>query len=440
MADMPISNRNCRHSNTSESTQVIIVALLWGAIFAAMLTLGACQEKNLPRPLYPLTPGTPIPSTKPMGFREDGWKAIAIPLPEPNRYQVQLSWSADSAPRAWLVHRKLAEEIFGATQIATLEGKETSFVDGSVQAGKTYTYFLGAAETSDYHIVGKASVSIPRDLEVTGVQMHTHIEGIHRLFFAPGSRLVTQGREVSIDVGEVISLGGTIENFAPGQTAGPGTDGRAGGSVTLIAQSATGQLLLHARGENGGVGLAGKVGLRGGAGARGNDGICDVHSVWSWLMDLLVPAAYAERDIRDPMRRRQETFCKVQTGDGNPGARGPAGENGGSGGRGGDSALFYVEIKVPQKFEVRPFVVSGIGGAGGPGGAGGIGGPGGAPGNRNCNECRAAGFGSNRPPGLNGATGSKGLDGMKQPVCIRLGNGMIGDCDRYYRTRGENHG
>ena len=430
------NSRSWCHVPAFESLGMFLVSLIWLGLFAGALLLAACQDKST-RVFYP-PPATPAPT--PITFQDSKWQVTVQPLPEPNRYRVVLSWGADRQPRAWTLHRKDRGETVGATQLATLEGGESTYVDGAVSAGENYSYILGTVDGDNYRIVARTTIQIPRDLEITGAQSHQRITGYHRLFLAPGSTLLTQGRALHVEVDEIVSLGGIVSTFLPGATATLGQDGRGGGSIVIRAKRARGVLFIQSRGENGGRGFPGGGGQLGPAGGKGSDGACDRRLVFSWLMNLLIPEAHAEprdRDIRDPQRRSWETYCKTQPGSGLPGGRGLTGETGRPGGRGGDSARVLVEITDPTGFQVRPSTLVGNGGSGGGGGPGGAGGAGGQPGARPCNECPPASTGPTGSLGPIGSTGATGPTGIEQPICLKLASGVVGDCDRYFSTAGE---
>lgn len=404
--------------------------------------LVACKGGNDPAssqgPSHtPVTaPTGPVPVCPPDSQDECPLRATTEALPEPNKYRVHLSWPAVGAARGWIIQREDHQGFM--RHLITLEADKRSFVDASVRAGEPYRYELGAMGESGFVVRGTAQFKIPFDFLVTGVIPAPDLKGVNRVFFSPASRIITYGQTFEVNVNEIVSENGTIETFPEGRRADTENAGRAGGLVQIRAKTGRGVLHIVARGENGGAGAPGGAGAAGPKGTRGNEGQCDQR--WTRALGSpvfnLIPVAYAGRDpgdIRDPIRRRLESYCKTQTGDGAPGGQGFQGSAGNAGRGGGDSAKVYVQIDDPARIQIKPYVFVGMGGSGGSGGQGGPGGPGGDPGDRRCNECRAANSGPPGGQGPAGLQGPGGPNGQAQPICLRLNSASFGDCDTFPR-------
>jgi hypothetical protein len=76
---------------------------------------------------------------------------------------------------------------------------------------------------------------IPRDLELRGNNTFKNIDGINRLFLYRDTVLTTQGEDVTLQVGEIISDDALLQTFPVGQKAPAGQSGRAGGKLKIVA-------------------------------------------------------------------------------------------------------------------------------------------------------------------------------------------------------------
>lgn len=104
-----------------------------------------------------------------------------------------------------------------------------------------------------------ASVSIPKDLVIQGrVELASlqpqdlKVEG--RLFFTKGSKLVTNGARVQLEVGDLFSQGGEIVTWDSESQALPGQHGADGGVIHLKVKNLKGPLQVVLRGQKGGSG------------------------------------------------------------------------------------------------------------------------------------------------------------------------------------------
>ncbi|PIS11674.1 MAG: hypothetical protein COT73_02730, partial [Bdellovibrio sp. CG10_big_fil_rev_8_21_14_0_10_47_8] len=98
-------------------------------------------------------------------------------------------------------------------------------------------------------------VKVPRDLVIEGnmtLQQNTNWNIYHRVYFPKNTTLTTMGYQLIIQTDEIIAQGGKLQTFPPGSTSG--TNGRSGGSITLLAATASGELQVELRGQKGGEG------------------------------------------------------------------------------------------------------------------------------------------------------------------------------------------
>ncbi len=387
----------------------------------AVLIVAACdqeEDKGIPKP---------PPQTVLLGAQIE-------PLPAPNQYRVHLKWKMKEDPAAWRLRREVRSE--GAKPLVTLDGSEREYVDTTVSAGETYKYYL---ETSEGSAKAEVTALVYSDLVIQGV-MTPESFAAHRLFFTPGSKIRTEGKDVQINVEEIISDGGTVESFHYGQTAPEEQPGRAGRRIEIRAKRASGLLYVTAQGENGGRAARGASitqpaergprGVNGQCGYRGTEVNCesltaDNLELWRRLAATPGPTQHVYQDALSKL------YCKVQPGDGGPGLPGKQGEKGGTGGAGGDSGEIYVRVENAANFEVKPNLYPGHGGEWAPGGNGGPGGPGGDPGRQDhLKLCRLATQGPDGPNGLMGPWGEKGKEGRLQTFCLHLGSTRLGTCDQ----------
>lgn|ERR1017187_7975491 len=213
--------------------------------------------------------------------------------------------------------------------------------------------------------------------------------------FRNGGRLVTNGVNLELDAGIIVSDRGAILSFdesarqSTGQ-AGPGNSGKSGlsaGTVVMNASIRANDILL--------VSLPGQDGQRGGSGAGGAAG---------------APGPRGENGA-------DHLFdCAHGAGNGGNGSQGGKGGSGGDGGAGGNGGHLILRGELAQKRVQIEF--SALGGRGGDGGTGGPGGPGGAggPGGSHTTYCRDGSPGANGPVGPPGDPGRRGPEGQKGSI------------------------
>ncbi len=260
------------------------------------------------------------------------------------------------------------------------------------------------------------------------VVMTSYPDRIGRLIILETGVLVTNGHQLSLEVEELVSHGGTIDTTSMSPIPQNGEDGRHGKTFHLSAKSGRGSLKVLAKGQAGAKGTKGATGSTGAKGGRGNNGEYSSERRCWFSVDPIGPMSPIEPEPRCP----REYFCSKQTGDGGQGHRGGQGGKGGAGGNAGLSSPILIEVVDPSKLTVTTQIDEGLAGAGGDGGNGGPGGVGGDPGSRDSkNLCRVANPGPRGPSGPQGLAGESGATGDKGPVCLVLGTAKIGDCKHF---------
>ena len=427
-----IKNRcrdEARKRQLIENAQLCFVAVIWLVVLTLMLTLSACAPKAGDKPPV----ASPVPKQEALKVRVAG-------AADPNSYLARLEWNHDTVPQHWLIHRKNHDKAGETVQIAVLDGKERSAVDGTVQPGARYTYILAAVTDPHYAIKGKAEVSVPRDKELVGSFAAPDFTGISRVFLRRDAKLLVGAAPLKIEVDEIFSDGASIETFPSGQAALPGVNGRSAGDITIRARRASGTLAITTNGERGGDGIYGSPGQRGATGTPGTPGRWDMNPeayrvfnksyVDSWKLAM-------ERDPKPPGHPEWQHkvgnwswyVCATEPTDGGRGGNGTTGGDGGLGGNGGDSAKVHVEIAEDSDFKVDAVGQPGGWGLPGRGGLGGPGGSGGPPGPRDQGHlCREPQPGPKGSDGLAGRPGRYGEAGKRKGVCVRIGPRASSDC------------
>jgi hypothetical protein len=358
------------------------------------------------------TPKTEAPNND---TTNEAFRAEVMTGSIPNSYAVRLTWVGSKDAMGWLIRRwdMKTEPI----TIATLKKDAREFVDQKIVANHLYRYALRALPRSKGYAIQEAMVVIPKDVVLKGENHLKSISKVNRLFFAPGSKIITDGSPFSIDAKEIYSEGGIIETFPENQTAAPGSDGRIAEAISVSASGGAGRLYIYSRGENGGRGISGKPGLQGAAGEDGHDAEIEISDLVLGALNDAAPfsrqAPHFQADAKDLLH------CKSPADDGTIGSPGTSGGVGGNGGKGGDAAQVFVNITDHSKLQVDTFYIPGHGGAGGVGGPGGPGGVGGNPGSQDPLElCASARRGERGPQGPKGKTGEPGEDGNEPPPFI----------------------
>lgn len=341
-------------------------------------------------------------------------KIEVIPLPQPNDYEVKITWAAlEKDPSHWsIIRHSPRKEI---VSLATLPREKREYIDRShLVAGVVYTYFVKALDSDESHFFLKAEVQIPKDLEIKQKAVVSEITGYRRLFLRKEGRILPQFENLRIDVQEILSQEGVIQNFESKQEANLGIPGRSGGLLWIRAQKASGILHVVGNGERGGQGLPGAQGLMGTPGTKGLHGL----------------AAISFPNFKNPSPGN--FHCTRPPTTGGPGAIGGMGGPGGVGAKGGDSGRLYIEIENPSGFQLKDVLTPGEGGLAGKGGEGGLGGIGGPPGDLDeFGVCPRAETGPMGPRGKEGLPGENGKSGDLGPKCLKLANIFYGDCESF---------
>ena len=380
---------------------------------AAILSMSACAIKQDPHSAeFFITSASTL-------------SAEVSPLQSFGVYQVHLKWKPIDGASSIAIKR--IDDSGRAIQLDLLPGSATEYVDQTARHKMNYVYRV-APVTADAGLVEGEPVEVitPTDLLIDHDQVLSNIEAatIHRLFLGNKVRASTLGREVSIDVDELISEDATISTLPESETALSGLPGLSAGLLTIHARTARGGLFISARGQNGGEGNRGANGNRGtdgskGSGAKtGNSQACLSRTPLDGILDVL----------RSGDGCTQVT-CVSGPSNGTPGGQGTPGQDGFEGLPGGDSAKVSVTVDTPDQFQIHYERFAGLGGRGGPGGDGGEGGQGGLAGDTKY-PCGDASAGAPGPRGNQGKTGPTGPTGNLQPICIHLGTSILGECEK----------
>ncbi len=382
------------------------------------------------------SPSTTAPRP-PLSPKEDtrGLSATLIEGAAPQAFQVHLKWpELPESAEAWTLLRE--SKTRNRTALGILEKGTREFIDNDVQPGEFCRYLLIEGTTVESARAFRAEIAIPRDLEIQGSKTFRTISGIHRLFLRAGSTLIAEEGALEINVDEIVSEGATITSFLQDAVPPQGQAGRSGGYLVIKAAKGNGILFVNGRGERGGAGQPGVPGVAGTVGAQGTPFKMQLSaelrkSRWSEFIDAAVLLHdLRNKPLNDPHWQNLE--CLTPPGNGQPGTSGGKGGQGFTGNRGGDGAKIFAHIQNPSGIEIRPTSLPGLGGKGGAGGPGGIGGPGGGPGVRDpAHFCPAAQSGLQGPMGPLGDEGPEGPSGVTNPVCLKMGSAVYGECQAF---------
>lgn len=351
-----------------------------------------------------------------------GLTAAAEPAPEPNRFQVSLRWQTPASETEFEIVRsrpdgseekKLAIRwLLGVPGFGPRPGRDQVYVDDEVSPATTYRYTVRPRHGTESQLES-VEVKVPgNELEIQGRQKLADLDWtrrpIHRLILRQGAELVTEGRDLNVQLIELISEDATILTFPEDSVAPPGQPGRPGGSISIHAIRGSGKLTILGRGERGGKGGDGGQGPPGDRGQPGRPSVSSFKIVRPFPVEI-------------------EHICVASAGGGQRGGTGRTGLQGSKGLPGGDSAkieVFISELPAPL-LEARSIPgKGGEGGAGGPGGEGGEGGEGGAP----STACPLG------PPGLpgdrgpQGPQGEEGETGKRLSCCVKIHSTPLDDC------------
>lgn len=247
---------------------------------------------------------------------------------------------------------------------------QTKYIGNLVVEGELFVIDGEILNKEAYEYLQSQTIS----LEQKKTDLETMEIAFQSLTLKKGGVLYTMGGALHLKAHRLLSEGGRIATFPPGQTAPPQKNGRGGGFVYLHVDQAEGELYISLRGENGG---AGKPGAKPDIKLQGNDGVA--------VFGRCGEDAYVTQ-----------------------GERGKQGYPGESGMNGGDTGNFELMISDQEKFKYHLEKIPGQGGVGGAGGRGGEGG-------RTPNVC---GMGRAPIPGPQGAPGPTGEAGQLGSLCL----------------------
>lgn len=216
-----------------------------------------------------------------------------------------------------------------------------------------------------------------------------------KIEFSPGATLITDGANVAFITKEIKFNKSTIATYDDGLEDAPlGEQGKQGGEIRIFAHTASGQLTVKLRGQNGGEGIP--------------------------ATEHALPAAKGNTG--------RAAYCLIGMSACVPGEQGGAGKDGGAGypgnpgGNGGDAGDFLIVIQQRGDFSMKTQFLPGNGGEGSKGGSGQLGGDGGEGGpSLNIGDGQIKG-GSSGPRGKNGPAGTggvKGSHGQFGKTCIQ---------------------
>lgn len=333
-------------------------------LFTACMSVEDIDEGDSDSP----PPVTTAPTIQAAAFQALPLDIKVEPKSEMHGYQVRLfAPSAGGLPASLLVKRSVGPD--GKNPVVfVLRNQEGSFIDETAAEGTRYRYEWGLQDGASVRMLGAGDAQIPVDV-VFAQNSSTKLARLElsggRVQFHKNARVFTDGKPVKWNVDSLeAAAGAALVTFEAGETAADGVKGRSGGTVSIVAVSAAGELRVEMRGERGGKGADGLEGLKG---RNGSDA-------------PLVNGKEGPRAFGAPIGAY--FVCdRVATGQGarragGDGFRGEKGGNGGEGMKGGDSGLFTYRGPL-ENFELDARAEEGFGGEGG---ARGPGGPGGDPG------------------------------------------------------------
>lgn len=188
----------------------------------------------------------------------------------PNEYEVQIAWPA--AKGSVRVSEK--SKILGV-----VSASDKVFTQSLIAGGSDLSYLVEHL-TVDGRIASSIPIflKVPKDILFEGninLSANQKFEA-DRVFIATGAVITNFDKNLVIMAKELISNGGTIQNFEEVSQANWDRNGRSGGMINIVTQKAVGTLQVFLRGENGGHGRNGAITFPGRhpgcAGANGGSG------------------------------------------------------------------------------------------------------------------------------------------------------------------------
>lgn len=337
---------------------------------------------------------------------------------QPNQFSFQFQWDSSQAPQ-------IAKIISSNKTRVEMIPQGSSWTDTSGTEAQEVTYDFGFYENNQWVLLQSLKIRKPMDLVITETKTWSqiqnefevkedgiyHLKDKYRIYLGPQAQLVTEGRNLALDIPEIYaSPGSSISTWTLNQTAGNEKAGRPGGQLKIKTNFVHGLLAIYLRGENGGKGKAADPDehLKGLKGRSGKD---SVH----------------EGQLCATDRCMSNLRCLMPPTDGEAGSHGLQGKTGFAGHRGGNSGFAEIEVRIGETQNIVLSSEPGSGGPGGDGGPGGAGGDGGDPGRSKVffvdswikGPCPEARSGAQGPTGANGQSGPRGSDGLKENSWVK---------------------
>lgn len=364
----------------------------------ACATLGCNAKKELIEVPHK-EPATPTTVSVPATTKSNAGVKFQLNEPNfPNQYQIWITWPKE--------YKSIAIEDGSAVIFQSNPGqREFSY---TLRDNTSYSLRVFLLSDDGARVVGEYKGRTPKDVVFSGhVMLEKELNlDIHRLFFASGAKVQTNGFNVKIKANKVFSENAEIFTFPRGQKAV--LTGKNGGNLNLVANEASGNLRIAMRGENGGDGVDGMSYT-----ARASDGPQGKAGAHDCLRHLGVIV---------------RCWCTRSPGPGSPGVDGFEGRPGSDSGKGGNSGTVTVKVVNDHSFYMNVEQEAGISGNPGHGADGQEGGLGGAPGNPTSDACTGSQPGQNGKRGKSGADGIRPPDGEIEKKCISVGQ-VIRDCE-----------
>lgn len=371
-----------------------------------LFSLAGCNPEFAQQEIENDTPVVP----QPVNSRNfDGFLTVKIqPTAQPEKYMVYFSWPKIEDGK--FVRIRLDKTL------AVVSPNQTDF-NHEVFHDQVLTYnfeILDAA--SKIEKVFPKQIKIPRDYVVREGQSvfkeDTHLN-VNRIFILENKPLQTNGFKVELVANELRSEKGIIQTFPENSKALPNSDGRSGGSLTIKVQSATGDLKIYMRGQNGGDGVNGQAySSRAADGAPAGSGnrVCECIGKNCFILELT------------------HCSCESKGENGGAGANGAKGRKGHRAGNGASAGQLNISVQDGREFDLQTYAFKGVAGISGEGGEGQDGGIGGQkPKNIHADSC-GGNPGGNGSKGAKGDRGDLGIDGDLGLMCIYIASENKNDC------------
>jgi hypothetical protein len=206
------------------------------SVFTFLILLSACSDE--------LVKKEKLNNAK---FSQESVTSEVTPTSMPNKYKVVLKWNPTSDVLMVTRSGALQKKLDAATN-------ETSdLLDG----GQTYEYKFETYQDGKSQTVQlmKVNVQVPVDYVLTGERLLTGdlIMSANRIFIRKDSFVRSRKYRVILTSKELIAEGGKFQSFAPGELGDDEAQGivDSGGNITIMTDSAVGELNFSMRGARG---------------------------------------------------------------------------------------------------------------------------------------------------------------------------------------------